>query len=79
MKLSAAPWGRNLGIHQLAVAAGDHLYTNEDGHSYVLAKGAEYKLLAENEIGETVMANAAISGDVLYIRARKHLFAIGKK
>jgi len=47
----------------------DHLYiTNEEGHSYVLALGAEYKLLAENEIGETVMATPAISGGALYMR-----------
>jgi outer membrane protein assembly factor BamB len=62
------------------VAAGDHLYfTDEEGHSYVLALGAKYKLLAENEIGETVMATPAISDGVLYLRGAKHLFAIGDK
>jgi hypothetical protein len=62
------------------VAAGGHLYiTNEEGHSYVLALGPEYKLLAENEIGETVMATPAIADGVLYIRGGKHLFAIGDK
>jgi hypothetical protein len=45
----------------------------------VLAKGREYKVLHENELGETVMATPAISGDVLYIRGRKHLFAIAGK
>ncbi|HXB67406.1 MAG TPA: PQQ-binding-like beta-propeller repeat protein [Candidatus Acidoferrales bacterium] len=34
------------------VVAGDHLYvTNEEGHTYVLAPGREYKLLAQNELG----------------------------
>jgi hypothetical protein len=45
----------------------------------VLAQGAEYKLLGENDIGETVMASAAISGNVLYVRGRNHLFAIGAR
>jgi len=60
------------------VSAGDRLFiTNEDGHSYVLALGGEYKLLGENELGETVMATPAISDGVIYIRGAKHLFAIG--
>ena len=33
--------------------------TNEEGHSYALALGTEYKLEGENEIGETVMATPA--------------------
>ena len=41
--------------------------------------GPEYKLLAQNELGETVMASPAISDGVLYLRGRKHLFAVGRK
>jgi hypothetical protein len=44
-----------------------------------LAPGREYKLLAQNDLGETVMAAPAISDGVLYIRGRKHLFAVGSK
>ena len=62
------------------MASTDRVYiTNEDGHTSVLAKGGEYRLLGENDLGETVMATAAVAGDVLYIRGRKHLFAIGAK
>ncbi len=72
--------GGTSGFTSSPVAAADRLYiTNEDGHSFVLAKGGEYKLLGENELGETVMATPAISGDVLYVRGRKHLFAVGNK
>ena len=72
--------GAASGFSSSPVAAGGRLYiTNEEGHSYVLALGPEYKLLAENELGETVMATPAISGDVLYIRGGRHLFAIGAK
>jgi hypothetical protein len=60
------------------VAAGNQVYIiDEDGHSFVLAPGREYKVLAENELGETVMATSAISNGTLYIRGGKHLFAIG--
>jgi outer membrane protein assembly factor BamB len=68
------------GFTSSPVAAGDRLYvTNEEGHSYVLALGPEFKVLGENEVGETVMATPAISDGVLYIRGRKHLFAVGAK
>ena len=68
------------GFSSSAVVAGDHLYvTNEEGHTYVLAPGRDYSLLAENELGETVMSTPAISDGVLYVRARRHLFALGAK
>ena len=57
---------RDHGFTSSPVARTDRLYiTNEDGHTYVVAKGHEYKVLGENELGETVMATAAISGDVI--------------
>ena len=65
------------GFTSSPVAAAGRLYiTNEDGHTYVLALGPEYKLLAENDLGETVMGTAAIADGVLYLRGRRHLFAI---
>ncbi len=79
-RLGGAAAGGLTGFTSSPVASKDRLYvTNEDGHSYVLAKGTTFKVLAENEIGETVMASPAISGDVLYMRGRKHLYAIGAK
>lgn len=72
--------GGTSGFTSSAVAGADRLYiTNEDGHTFVVAKGGEYKLLHENDLGETVMASGAIAGDVLYLRGRSHLFAIGTK
>ncbi|MEK7406080.1 MAG: PQQ-binding-like beta-propeller repeat protein [Acidobacteriota bacterium] len=65
------------GFTSSPVAAGDRLYiTSEDGRTHVLLTGREYKVLAENELGENVMATPAISEGVLYIRGTKHLFAI---
>jgi outer membrane protein assembly factor BamB len=67
------------GFTSSPVAADGRLYiTNEEGHSFVLALGKEYKPLAENDLGETVMATPAISDGVLYIRGGKHLFAIAE-
>lgn len=72
--------GGTSGFTSSPVSAGDHLYiTNEEGHTFVLAPGREYKLLGENELGETVMSTPAIANGVIYIRGRKQLFAIGKK
>jgi outer membrane protein assembly factor BamB len=70
--------GGSSGFSSSPVASGNQVYiTNEDGHSFVLAPGPAYKVLAENDLGETVMATPAISDSVLYIRGGKHLFAIG--
>ena len=68
------------GIYASPVAANGHLYiTNEEGHSYVLALGRAYKLLAENELGETVMATPAISDGRIYIRTRSTLYSFGRQ
>ena len=71
--------GTASGFTSSPVAAGGRLYiTNEDGHTFVLQQGKEYKLLAENDLGESVMASPAIADGVLYIRGGQHLFAIGQ-
>jgi outer membrane protein assembly factor BamB len=68
------------GFTSSPVAAGGKLYiTSEEGRTFVLAQGAEYKLLAENELGEQVMASPAVSAGVLFIRGTRHLYAIGQK
>lgn len=72
--------GGTTGFSSSPVAAGGRLYiTNEDGKTFVIALGREYKLMAENELGEQVMATPAIAGGVLYVRARRSLFAIGER
>ena len=68
------------GFSSSPVAAGEHLYiTNEDGRTFVIALGREFKIVGENELGETVMATPAVADGVLYIRGRGHLYAIGGK
>jgi outer membrane protein assembly factor BamB len=71
--------GTASGFTSSPVAAAGRLYiTNEDGHTFVLQQGKEYKVLAENELGEPVMATPAVVDGTLYIRGGRHLFAIGQ-
>jgi outer membrane protein assembly factor BamB len=61
------------------VAANDKLYfTSEEGDVYVVQAGAEFKVLAENPLGEVCMATPAISEGVIFFRTRDHLVAIAK-
>jgi outer membrane protein assembly factor BamB len=61
------------------VAADGRLYlTDEYGTVFVVKAGPRYELLAKNSMGEVCMATPAISGKTLYVRGRRHLFAIGQ-
>ncbi len=67
------------GFSASPVAADGKLYlSGEDGDVFVVKAGPEYQLLATNEMGELIMASPALSDGILYIRAKDHLFAIGK-
>jgi outer membrane protein assembly factor BamB len=52
-------------------------FASEDGDVYVVKAGKEYELLAANPVGEALMATPAISGDILLVRGRNHLYAVG--
>jgi outer membrane protein assembly factor BamB len=49
---------------------------NEDGQTFVIEAGNEFKVLGVNELDEMCMATPAISGDSLLIRGRDHLYCI---
>ncbi len=60
-----------------AVATPDRVYfSGENGDVVVIKTGDEYELLAENQMGEVVMATPAISGNRLLIRTSKALFCL---
>lgn len=62
------------------VAAGGLLYcTSEEGHTFVVALDKEGKTVAENDLGEAVLASPAIAQGKLLLRGEKHLFAIAPK
>jgi outer membrane protein assembly factor BamB len=61
------------------VAADGKLYLpGEDGDIFVVKAGPAFELLAQNPMGERIMASPALSEGTLYIRAEHHLFAIGR-
>jgi outer membrane protein assembly factor BamB len=54
-------------------------FFGEDGEVYVVKAGPEFELLAQNDMGEVLMATPAITDGSLIVRGRSHLFAIGKQ
>jgi outer membrane protein assembly factor BamB len=62
------------------VAFGDViLLTSEDGDTYVIKAGPKHEVLRTNSLGEPIYASPAIADDKIFIRAAKHLYAIGAK
>ena len=60
------------------VAAGDHvLFLTEEGLTFVVQAGDQYKELARNDLGEMSLASPAIAGGALYIRTETKLYRIG--
>jgi hypothetical protein len=51
-------------------------FASEDGHVYVVRAGRTFELLAVNDMGEVCMATPALSGDLLIVRTREHLYAL---
>ena len=54
-------------------------FTSKEGVIRVVAAGPEFRLLAENDMGEQVIASPAISGGEIFVRGQKHLFCVGGK
>ncbi len=67
------------GFSASPVASDGRIYlSSEDGEVFVVKAGSEFSLLATNPCGEPLMATPAVSGGRLIIRARDHIFAIGR-
>jgi outer membrane protein assembly factor BamB len=74
-------WENRLGgkISASPVLIEDRIYTiNESGETFVFAAAPEFKLLATNSLGESVLASPAVANGKLFIRGQQHLFCIGK-
>lgn len=63
---SASPWSYNGKIFAL----------NEDGTTYVIQPGAEFKVIGQNALDEFTLATPAISNGSLYIRTATKLYRI---
>ncbi|MGB7347809.1 MAG: PQQ-binding-like beta-propeller repeat protein [Pirellulaceae bacterium] len=51
-------------------------YTNEAGLTTVISIGRDYKVLAENDLGERTLASAAVDGNALIIRTANAIYRI---
>jgi len=61
------------------IASDGKLYaTAEAGEVYVLPAGADFEVLAVNDMGEECMASPAASEGTLFWRGRRHLFAVAQ-
>src|SRR4029079_17518246 len=52
------------------------LLLNEEGTTFVLDAGAEYREIARNDLGEMSLASPAVAGNALYIRTESKLYKI---
>jgi outer membrane protein assembly factor BamB len=67
------------GFSASPVAADGKIYlSGEDGLVFVIEAGKKLNLLATHSMGEPLMASPALSGGRMYLRGRRHLFAVGK-
>jgi len=67
------------GFSASPVAADGKIYLpSEDGDMFVIKAGPKFEVLANNSIGEPLMATPAISGGKMFVRSQQHLFAIGR-
>lgn len=51
---------------------------SEDGDIFVVKAGAKFELLGRNPVGQLLMTTPAISGGMMFVRAERELFAIGR-
>ena len=66
------------GFSASPVAAGGHLYiANEDGEMFVVKAGKTFQGVGMNPFGETIFATPALDGNLIIVRTRTHLVAIG--
>ncbi|HUE87931.1 MAG TPA: PQQ-binding-like beta-propeller repeat protein [Vicinamibacterales bacterium] len=65
---TASPWAYN----------GKIFAASEDGDTFVIQAGADYKVLARNSLGEMIMASPAIARGSLVMRTASTLYRISK-
>src|SRR5256885_6759796 len=64
---TASPWTMD----------GKAFFLDQSGQTFVVAPGAQYKLLATNKLpDEMFWASPAIAGDSLFLRGMDHLYCI---
>jgi outer membrane protein assembly factor BamB len=51
-------------------------FASEEGHVYVVKAGPTFELIADNDMGESVLATPAISEGTLIFRTENHVIAL---
>ena len=72
-------WKHRLGPHHSASpirAEGNLYFPADNGDTYVIQAGPQWKLIAQNPLGEDVRASPAVSNGQLFIRTAHQLFCI---
>jgi outer membrane protein assembly factor BamB len=80
-KTGTQVWKERLGneFHASPVGGADRVYlATKEGSVKVVRAGTEFELLADNPMGETIVASPAISNGQIFLRGEKHLFCIGE-
>jgi outer membrane protein assembly factor BamB len=75
-------WKERLGeqFHASPVGAADRVYiVTKEGSVKVIRAGASFELLADNAMGETIVASPAFANGHIYLRGEKHLFCVGER
>ena len=61
------------------IASDGHIFLSDnDGKTFVVQAGSEFKVLATNRLGERITASPAITGNWLIYRTDSHLYCIGQ-
>lgn len=71
--------GRGRFMASPIVVDGKMLLISTDGDAAFIGTGPEFKILSQSSLGEPVIATPSVATGRLYIRAERHLFAIGRK
>jgi outer membrane protein assembly factor BamB len=74
-------WRKQLGgsVSASPILVDGKIYAiNEEGTVHVFQAGREFRMLAKNNLDETVLATPAVADNRLFIRGQKHLYCIGK-
>jgi outer membrane protein assembly factor BamB len=61
------------------IASDGHIYLSDnDGKTFVVKAGREFRLLETNQLGERISASPAITGNWVIYRTDSHLYCIGE-
>ena len=58
---------------------GKVFFLADDGRTFVVQAGAEFKLLSKNDLDEMAYSSPAVAGGALFLRTVDHLFCIRNK